>query len=333
MPLKSYLSVALLLIIILSSCEKAEKPVVLPPPSGSQSATVDMGIDYEHQIFYSFETGIVKTSEVESWDLAFEASAEGYHLFLNGGKNIQVYHTHVTDPQLVNNPYYYKSLSKDSLSFDAPCGLPDSTGIGEWKDYSGASQKEVLVININNQTFKKIVINSVSAENYSICYADVTDNVMKEIIIPKDALCNYSYFSFDNNGAVVYPEPAKNSWDIVFTRYMHYFWAEKLTYLVSGALLNPYQTTALADSTTGYSDINFDAIQERPFSNFRNVIGYDWKTPKIDMAQGTAVYTVNPMKCYVVKTQTSGYWKLHFLNFYDNNGEKGHPYFEFKKIR
>jgi hypothetical protein len=329
-----YISVACLLIVSLISCEKAESPIELPPQGTSKITSVTMGIDYQTQVYFSFTSGIVKTAPVNSWDFALESTPEGYHLFQNGGKNIYSYNTKLTDAAAVaKNANFYRSLPTDSFQFDAPCGLPDSTVMKNWRNPDGSSKKEVYIININRTSYKKIVLNSVSAIAYSLSYSDLDGKDMKTIDIPKDPLCNYSYFSFDNGGTVVAPEPVKTTWDVVFTRYRYFFVKEQLPYIVSGVLLNPYNTAAVEDSVSGYTNITYPTIATSPFSIYRDVIGYDWKDVKVDINTNTAVYTTKPKNCYVVRTQTDGFWKIHFLNFYDTNKEKGTPTFEYEQIQ
>ena len=334
MHLNRYIIVAILLSIGFTSCEKAETPIVLPPSNGSQMASVSQGINYENQIFFDFESNtVVKTSQYTMWDLAFEASKDGYHVFMNGGKNVFVYNTGKGVWADVATGYQY-GVKDGNYSFDAPCGLPDSTGIGEWRDANGDSKKEIYLIYLKRtNSYKKIIINSVSENSYSLTYGDMSGNE-KTIEIPKDDNFNYAYFSFDNGGSIVSPEPPKATWDIVFTYYRYiYRHLENFPYLVSGALLNPYSTTALADSISGYANITYNLVKNKPFSNHRDVIGFDWKDVKIDVGSNSATYSVKPEKCYVIKTRKNQYWKLHFIGFYDNNGVKGNPSFEFERLQ
>ena len=59
-----------------------------------------------------------------------------------------------------------------------------------------------------------------------------------------------------------------------------------------------------------------------------NAIGWDWK--QYDMSSGP--YTVDVTKNYIVKNQNGLYFKLRFIDFYDDIGEKGAPKFELQKL-
>lgn len=321
-------SVLFLFVLTLSlfSCEKAEKPVVLPPAGESQMSTVDMGEQYENQIFFSFETNqIVKTSPVYSWDLAFQS--DGCHVFMNGGKNIFVYNTHLTDPLLVTDA---SNVPNKSWLFDSPCGLPDSTALADWRLPNGTSKNEIFIANLTDGNFKKFVILSMDAQSFVMAYGNIDAFVLDTIVIPKFQDYNFTYFSFDNGGQLVQPEPPKNSWDIVFTRYRYvYYDLDNFTYLVSGVLLNPNNTSAMVDSINHFNNIQFDNSFLPQMSSNRDVIGFDWKKYNFDNGK----YEVKTTKNYVVRNQQNHFWKIHFLDFYNNNGVKGSPSFEFERIQ
>lgn len=334
MNLRNSLVTAVLFLFIFSSCEKAESPIALPPPNGSQMAMVTMGIDYETQIYFDFGTNsIVKTLPYNVWDLAFETGKDGRHVFMNGAKNVFIYNTHETDPSKITEGYQY-GIKDSSYSFDAACGLPDSTGVGEWCTAGKETKNEVYLVNIKSEkTYKKFVLKSVNENSYTLAYGNLADIELKTITIPKDDQYNYTFFSFSNGGEIVSSEPPKATWDIVFTYYRHYFYEQEMPYLVSGALLNPYKTSAFLDTTTGYVNVDGNTMANRTFSNHRDMIGYTWKDVQIDIQTNTAVYTVRPDKVYVIKNRNDEYWKLHFIGFYDNNGVKGSPSFEFERIQ
>lgn len=315
-------------VFVFMSCEKEETPIKLPPPGSSLQSTITMGEDYENQVFFNLQTGsVVMTSKVNSWDFAFETAAEGFHIFMNGGKGIFMYNTHETDAAQVMDNYQY-TIPDSAWLFDASCGLPDSTGVGNWRNTTGLSKNEVYVVKLNSTTFKKIILRSVDNSKYVLDYGELGDNSLQSVTIPKDAQYNYSYFSFDNGGTVVYPDPPKSQWDIVFTRYRYiYYDLDNFPYFVSGVLLNPYNTSALPDSSNTFKDIQYNS-NSSIFSNHRDIIGFDWKSYNFT----TGMYDVKPGKNYIINTQSNAQWKLHFLNFYSNTGIKGSPSFEYEQL-
>lgn len=315
------------------SCQKPDEPIALPQQNGSQRVEIDMGEDYLDQLFYDFETNsIVYTSPILSWDLAFEATPNGYHVFMNGAARVLAYNTHKTNIFEVNDD---PKLTDNKWQMDASCGLPDSTGIGEWL-ISGKSKNEVYILKLDpsrfKDTFRKIQLVAVTEDKYILQYGSLRGADVKTITISKNQNYNYVYFSFAEN-TVVNPEPPKNTWDIVFTRYrIIYYYLDNYAYPVTGVLHNANNTTCVVDSVTRYEDITASTLLGYKFKADRDVIGYDWKIVKIDRAGGTATYTVNKNKVYTVKNRNGHYYKMRFLDFY-KNGIKGYPTFEYQRIQ
>jgi hypothetical protein len=234
-------------VCLLPSCEKDEKALVLPPPTGASHASVDMGwngIIYERQIFFDFDTDtVVFTSDWTSWDLAFEASPDGRHVFMNGGNGVFVYNMHTQDMQQVTELPAH--ITSTSWQLDASCGLPDSTGIGEWCGAGGTTKGEVYIVQAPQGTYQKMRILALDASGYTIEWAPLEDKGTPATVhLAKDPAYNYVYFSFAKG--IVNPEPPKNTWDVVFTRYRPLIYdnttKQYIPYSVTGVLLNPYNT-------------------------------------------------------------------------------------------
>ena len=317
--------------LLFASCEKEETPVPLPKKGEAEHGSVEMGEDYTDQVFFDLETGrVVHMSEINSWHLAFDASIEGYHMFLNGGADVLVYNTRETDFSKVTSAP--AANSKDWM-FDRPCGLPDSTAVGDWRATNTLSKNEIYIVKLNAtnnpNNLKKIRLVYVSSEEYVLEYADLDEKVTRTISIPKDENYNYSYFTFADGGRVIQPDPPKNTWDIVFTRYRYiYYDLDNFPYMVNGVLLNPYNTTAAVDTATTFSELDNTKILSLPFSNHRDVIGFDWKEYNFD----TERYEIDRDKNFVIKTRKNQYYKMRFLDFYNKQGIKGSPSFEFQRV-
>jgi len=284
-----------------------------------------MGEDYADQIFFDLEAGrSVMVSKSNSWDLALEASPAGFHVFMNGGKDVSLYNTHLTNPAAVTEANAYM-IEDNQWGFDNPNGDPKQTYVGDWRQ-----NNEVFILKYNDGSFKKFVLSAVDDTSYTISYGDINAGYLTTAHIPKDDAFNFSYFLLDG-GRVTHPEPAKHTYDIVFTRYRHiYYDLDSFRYNVNGVLLNPYNVSALADSSHKFQEVNFaSSFLQVPFSSNRDVIGFDWKKYNFT----TQAYDTDPNKVYVVKTRNGQYWKLHFLNFYNTNGAKGSPSFEFDRIQ
>ncbi len=315
---------------LLSSCEKEESAIVLPPAGTAQSASVTMGPNYEKQVFFDFESGqAVYTSDPTSWDIAFEAAEGGYHLFLNGGQGVFTYNTHQTDMASVKS-----QPPSNAWLYDDPSGLPDGTAAGDWRSASGQSKGEVYLFKLGNGSIQKLRMVSVNDGAYVLEWMPLSGSgVPTQVKLAKDTAYNFIYFSFSKG--ITQPDPVKSAWDVVFTHYCDLVYDGSLgvavPYLVTGALLNPSRTLAAADSVHDFTAIDLTTAAAARMNNSRNVIGYDWKT--VDLSGGSASYTVNRRKCYILNTRKEQLYKLHFLGFYSSTGDKGTPLFEYERLR
>lgn len=341
---------------LLSSCFKKDDPVVLPPPGDVQVSQVSMGPDYYNQIYFQLSTKNIKESDHRFWDLAFESSSSGYHVWVNGGNQILVSNTNSSDFTHVTDTIFA------SWKWDASSWNPDSTAIGDWTHfvptnptntkygvaYSNPGKNEetedlqtgttVYILDLGpdataSERFKKIVFETVSATQYTFRYANLDGTNQHEILLQKNSAFAYKYFSIRNGDTEVFPEPVKSDWDIQFTRYRYIFYqsGQVIPYLVSGVLVNPDGYSVAVDTTKSFSDIDYNFAKDLVFINgalHRDVIGWNWKHFNFS----TSIYEVNSSKNYIIKDKIGYYWKLHFIGFYNDQGVKGYPQFEFQRL-
>jgi hypothetical protein len=212
-------------------------------------------------------------------------------------------------------------------SWDVPSGNLDSTAIGDWRN-----KNEVYLIDRGytetgaHLGFRKIQFLSLDASKFTIRFAELNGNGETTLEIPKDSVYNFTFFTFSGGGKTLIVEPPKKDWDLVFTQYTHIFYDPFTPYLVTGCLLNRYNTTAVRDHSTNFHEINFEAISRNIFSNHINTIGYEWKS-----FNGTT-YITHPELNYLIKDQDGFYYKLHFIDFYSSTGIKGNPTWEYQEL-
>jgi hypothetical protein len=316
--------------ILWQACEKQDIAVTLPPPASGQNTVtaVQMGKDYENQIFFNLEGNTTKVNPTRNWDLAFESSPEGFHILMNGGNNVQVYKTTAKNfaEKLTLNPFEWQ--------WDSPDGNPDSTGIGQWLNpFTKNSFRNVYVLDWAGTPHPKMKLQIlyVNDNEYSIKYSKVDDKDSLITIIKKDASRNLIYFTFDQMGKIINNEPPKNSWDIVFLRYRHIYKDMKppFPYIVSGVFMNKNGIGCCKDSTTGYENITLTQAISLSYHYERDYIGFDWKT--FDSSLGR--YTTKKYITYIIKARGGKYYKLRFIDFYNSQGEKGNPKFEYQLLK
>jgi hypothetical protein len=317
----------------LSSCEKAETAVTLPPRTGAQPGRVVLGEHYQTQVFWDLEKNqSVKTSACESWDLAFDASVSGSQVRMNGGKGITLYNTHRTDFNAVTG--LPDGFQDTDWGFDDPKGRPEGNYVGAWwNSATGESKQDIFIAKAGDFDLYKIQLLSVTEGGYQFQVAPLATPSGTTVTLPKEAGYNYVYYSFAN-GPVPQPDAPQADWDLVFTRYRYIYYNYNNTgydfpYLVTGVMLNPYKVLAAADSLTPFAQATLEQAQRATFSSDQDVIGgMNWKLYDF----GTSRFLVNPKWVYYLKTRNHQLYKLHFLDFY-TNGVKGAPSFESERLQ
>ncbi|MBI3234211.1 MAG: hypothetical protein HYZ42_09250, partial [Bacteroidetes bacterium] len=224
-------------VLILMSCEKKDKAVVLPPPGPSQVSDIEMGSTYANQVFFDIDSNKSYAKKNAEWELSFEASKFGWHIKLNGGLLVKAANT---QSKIWNTTYTKNYL----FSSDAPNGHADSTAIGEWANPNNffESKKYVYIIDRGDakpaaERYKKLMILSVDPGRYRIKYANLDGSDSATLNILKNYSQNYTYFTFANKGSQLMDfEPNCKSWDFLFTSYVYIYheYNPPLSYVVRG---------------------------------------------------------------------------------------------------
>jgi hypothetical protein len=323
--------VAAVMMVGLIACIKQDKPIPLPPKTGSTINVAAMGVKYDSAVFYSLDLGkVVASSAHIKWDVAFDCRENGSTVILNAFKFSRI--TVGADSNI--NLCTTVPAVIGEWGFDAPTNLFDSAFICNWNFLSAAAKKRVYVIRQTNgatKAYYKIQINGVTPTQISFAYDTITSTAAKNIVIGKDSSVNFVYFSF-KTGKLVPFEPSKRSWDFVFTRYTHPFYEYQpfTPYVVTGVISNPFNTISFGDTTEQitYANVNLDVALQKSLNSNSDNIGYNWKT----LPEVTAVYLVHPNRWYLVRNQNNNLYKLHFLDFY-KEGLTGFPKLEHDRLQ
>ena len=303
--------------LTLTSCLKDEIPIEQSDPGDVIQNFYEMGIDYRMNAYYDFQTNsFVKEHLKTEWDLGFETGVNGWHIVLNTSKAMATGEFPQAD--------FASALDTVGVELrnDVPSWNLDSTAINNWQTFGGVyCLDRGYSYDGMHLGYKKIEIQSVDDNFYSIRYADLNGNNEIAAQVPKnDDSYNFSFFSMETND-VASIEPEKETWDIVFRQYTHIFDGHT-PYLVNGVLSNTNNVEVAEVFDKEFEDVVFDDIANVEFSTDVNVIGYDWKT-----FDGSGFIT-HPDQVYIVKTTEGLYYKLRFVDFYNAQGEKGTPTFE-----
>lgn len=331
---------ALVLLLFVVSCEKDEKPYTIT--SLRSTVQIPMGSNYADDFYYVLsDTTIVSQSARDNWDLAFKSTPDGYEIFLNSAKLMFAYNTGSTD---FDETYTYQTYKR---RWDDPTG--NGTAVGVWGSIvttGVSSAKQVYLVDRGSDAndywlgYKKVVFDDMVNGLYKVTFANLDGSDQHTIELQKADDQNFVYMSFDNEGEEVFPAPAKDTWDVRFVMYTNIFTTDPgggipfspgdtIPYLVNGVLLNPNGVTAAQTSDIAFNDLEYADLGNLQFSSDVNVIGWDWK----NFTLSNEGYAVDTSKVFVVKDLNDSYFKLRFIDFYSDQGEKGYPTFELKQLQ
>jgi hypothetical protein len=287
---------------------------------------------YNYQSFYDFSSDSVFTNANGIWDLAFEASKEGWRVRINYSNLQAVYRTESSDFTTVDY-----SIVDSRWLYDASSGNPDSTAIGHWQVTTGEEPMVYLLGTYDGVRYKptkKFRILDVTDTSYRFEFANMDNSGRNEATVKKDLRYNFVYYSFNSRNIVIV-EPPKDRWDILFTQYTTTLYTNQgvpTPYIVRGTYLNPNKVLALLDTLTGYSNITAQNINVAAMSNVQDYIGYNWKAVEINQSANTARYAVRKNYSYVIRDPKGDYYKLHFLTYVNDSLLVGYPLFEKEKL-
>src|SRR5574343_604875 len=127
---------------IVSSCEKKEEPITLPKANDSLSLfSITMGANYDKQVFLNLDNKQETVVENNSWDLYFDADANGKNVYINGGKGVLIAKAGSTTFTAISNP---QNLN---WQWDAASGCIDSLALGDWcKNKTNTGNDTIYVI-------------------------------------------------------------------------------------------------------------------------------------------------------------------------------------------
>ena len=319
--------------LLFSSCFK-EKPIKAPVILTNGVYTADMGENYTKQLYFNMQTGqFVDSNSKYDYDMAFDCGFT-YNVWINGANLALVWRTTKTNIQDVTfadtvGTHWHEELGS---------GIPDSNAIGVWQN-NLISNKTVYIINRGIDSnghslgFAKMQMGdfSTGTNSYTVTFCNMDNSNMHTVSVPKVANKNLVFLSFNGGGVVHDFEPVNTNWDFVFTQYSVWFGPpNNIPYKVTGVLTNPAQTYAyFMDSTSNFDSVTLKNINQSKFTTTRDNIGYSWKTYSFN----TASYTVNNHYIFIIKTGNGQCYKMRFLLFYDQQGQKGYPEFQIFQLQ
>ncbi|PKR81362.1 hypothetical protein CW751_04715 [Brumimicrobium salinarum] len=312
-----------LIIVLFSSCLKEEIPVPKREKGDVETASVSMGGNYAYQVYFDFSANEMTGKETKDlWDIGFETGENGDKVITNTAKNMMVYLTDKTEMDEVLDENNYVS----GPVFDNETGNLDSTGIGNWQD----GKVRIIDMGYNSAGqaigWYKLKVTGVDETTYTFEFAEIEATNATSVSLLKQEEYNFTYYSMLNN-AEIQATPKSTDWDIVFTQYIHQFYEPVVTpYLVTGCITNRNNRQAAMVTELDFEAIDLAYASNLVLSENINTIGFGWKDFVGDE------YFVNSEISYIIKDHEGIFYKLRFVDFYNETGEKGNPVWEFVEL-
>lgn len=301
--------------LLLLACEKEELPVKPYDRGDAEEMVIPIGVDYGDQVWFDLGTkSIVATNEKLSWDFAFDCRDSLHYIYLNTSLAMMAAPTGQTD--------FDAPIDEASLRFrpDHSSGSLDSLALGTWW-----RTEEVFVLDLGfrlngNIRGKRKVQFFLEGDVLRFVIADLDGSNRQEGQLEKQSGYGKVAYSL-RDASPVQIEPGEDDYDLVFTQYTYAFYNPYTPYLVTGVLNNPRLQGSAEINHKPFDEVSLEDAMAVERRDSLDLIGYDWKV--YDFDQGS--YTIFSDKVYIVRDHEGFYYKLHFLDFYNEQGERGYP--------
>lgn len=285
---------------------------------------------YSMDVYYSMQNGLVKSEARANWDIAFATNKMSSSILINDGSGVELYTYPNGDTADWNNldtagMASWPMMNNSETSWEE--GAFGANAIGHpdygWGVYNmvthNVSGDSLFIIKTKEGNFMKlwIIEKESMAGIYDFRFASLNGSGDTTVSLDCSPYMTKNFIYYDLTGKQVLDrEPASDTWDILFTKYM----AEQPSggfYPVTGVLANIGVNTsklAMADTST----IDWPATM---FSDNISTIGWDWKT----FSMSTFTYEIEDSLAYFVKNTNGDVYKLIFTGF--DGSTTGNVYF------
>lgn len=324
---------------------------VITPEIGGASQPNQVYVDLGGKATYNVKR--------DSWDLAFY-SGNDFKVKINGAVYMAAGKLDFTDIDKVKESDVEELKNKVKIGtfeasnvqyIDFPSGELDRTAIGTISENDADNKVYLLnlgfepgnpnaaagTVNITGQSrgWKKIRILK-RGENYLLQYANLSDTAHKEVLITKSTGFNFTFFSILND-KVVEVEPSQKKWDLNFTVFTNtvdqngqdmgsYGFSDFIVINRYGGVKAYRITVGDKDSKSAYKEFNKQDVQQNLLEGDLRVIGGTWRDVANDKVLFSNVF-------YVIQDSKGNFYKMRMLGLMSENGERGHPKFEYSLLR
>ena len=317
------------------------------------------GPNQPNQVYVDLSANTTTVVKRDSWDLGFSSGSD-FRVVLNGSIYMAAAQLTATDIDAVNattaevlelQPQVavgtFEAISGTFI--DAPDGKISGSAIAEIS--SNDIENHVYLINLGDEIgtttpptgsvavtgaargWMKIKVLR-NGDGYTLKYANLEETTHTEVKISKNPDYEFTFFSL-NKKSVVNVAPTKNEWDLNFTVFSNiipgagaYGYSDfVLNNIKAGAKV--YLVNATADTQLTYDSYAFGNVDASKFSDDQRSIGATWRN-------GGGPNALPPLKAdvfYVIKDTDGNLYKMKFLAFTNEAGERGYPEFIYSLLK
>lgn len=309
-------------------------------PSGTVELSAG-GTDFPDQAFFDFSKSSQSNISKDSWDLGLSTASGQFAVVLNATAYHMARQLDATVMQDVTSadtigfaaemviPQFDPSLG--SISWvDTPDGNLSTTAFGEIAN--SEAEAKVFIVRRASNDWKKVKVFQ-DGNGYQLQWANIEDTDINGTTIAKDDSYNFIHFSFEDAETSV--EPAKDSWDIMYSSYTTLFNLGgpglDIPYgFKDYIIINRHQTEA---AMVMIDDITYDAFTAAnaaslEFASEIDAIRSSWR-------QGGGPNS-GPMlfedRFFVIRDASGLLYKFRFTRLTSTSGERGYPEFTFERV-
>jgi hypothetical protein len=323
-----------------------EEAIILPEapqpqgPGDLQSVEVAMGENYHTTVYLNLETGQQHSIAYDAYDLAFANTPAGPRVYLTRGKLARACPTPHTDLTQVIGVRDFTPLPDVPSLHDDSLGVALSALAQTVEGWSAVYvlDRGSIVHREESDRFRKFQVKMGSDGQWAIRIGRLAQTAdFTELSFAAPAVgASWMYVDVAAAPRLVEIEP-NWEWHLLFTQYMHDYGPSSPDpsfryYSVTGTLLNTQ--TGMQAMRLNPTELPFDSLrtlaqlpQLTPWTPRPDVIGFDWK--RFDFDKG---FVTETNRYYALRLPNGAVYKLRFTDFFNSQGQKGHPNFDYQRL-
>ena len=305
------------------------------------SETVSMQAQYQQQVFYNLENGIIKSESVTNWDIAFAVSGNGA-----AGSAILLNETNATlwaypgdtsewsTFDTINYSTWERLLNTDTSWTNGAFNVYRGTngmfdmgwGILNPQNNYWTFGDSLYLIKLADNSFKKLWIVSLKTGTWEFKYANVDGSNEQTITFNKNSYPNrnFVYFSIINN-QLIDREPDNTTWELTFVKHTDYI-SYANQYVGVTSIFSNVNVWSAKGNYPDFVTANAATSPQTAFTKNINNIGREWK--KYSSANGWEVY--DTIAYFVNNLDSTKLFRIVFTGF--GGMANGDTYFDIEEI-